>query len=134
MRAVGGILLDAASVGPAERGAPCWNNTGWTPRHVDDLELGEAVDEVILAAAREDDRIVVSSDTDFGGLLDVARAAGPSVILTRAVADLRATALAELLVAAIGVAEEALDAGAIVAHGSSGFLGLIERVVPSGRT
>ena len=90
---------------------------GLDARHVDDLELGDADDEVILAAAREGDRIVVSSDTDFGGLLAAERAAGPSVILTRAVADLRAPELAELLVAAIEVAEEALDAGAIVAVG-----------------
>jgi hypothetical protein len=39
------------------------------------------------------------------------------VVLSRAVADLRAPALVELLTAAIEVAEEALEAGAIVAVG-----------------
>lgn len=55
---------------------------GWDARHAGDLELGEADDDVILSAAREDERVVVSSDTDFGGLPAAERASGPSVILT----------------------------------------------------
>lgn len=64
--------------------------------HVDDLDLGDADDDVILVRAREEERIVVSSDTDFSGLLAAERAASPSMILTRAIAKLPAREMAAL--------------------------------------
>jgi predicted nuclease of predicted toxin-antitoxin system len=37
--------------------------------HVHNYDLGAAVDEVILARARLEDRVIFSADTDFGTLL-----------------------------------------------------------------
>lgn len=85
--------------------------------HVDDLGLGEADDDVILVAAREQGRIVVSSDTDFGWLLGSERAMSPSLILTRAIATLPSTEIARLLLEALEAAGDQLREGAIVAVG-----------------
>lgn len=51
--------------------------------HVRDYALGAAKDELILAKAREEDRIVVSADTDFGTLLAMLEVNRPSFILFR---------------------------------------------------
>lgn len=85
--------------------------------HVDDLGLGQADDDVILVTAREQERVVVSSDTDFGGLLSAEHATSPSMILTRAIATMPAGDIAELLLAALEVAAGPLRDGAIVAVG-----------------
>lgn len=98
---------------------PILEEHGHNVVHVDDQQLGAADDDVILQWARDERRVVVSSDTDFGGLLAAQRAAAPSVLLTRAIATLRAPELAMLVVAALGTAAEELNEGAIVAVGRS---------------
>jgi predicted nuclease of predicted toxin-antitoxin system len=42
---------------------------GWDVAHVASLGLRSASDRVVLQAARDDDRVLVSADTDFGTLL-----------------------------------------------------------------
>lgn len=51
--------------------------------HVADAGLRSASDDEVLQAARRNDRILISADTDFGTLLAMERAEGPSVILIR---------------------------------------------------
>lgn len=51
--------------------------------HVSDIGLRGAPDEMVLAAADEDSRILITADTDFGTLLALSRAAKPGVILLR---------------------------------------------------
>ena len=51
--------------------------------HVRDLGMREAPDDVVLAAARDADAVLISADTDFGELLARSNANGPSVILLR---------------------------------------------------
>jgi predicted nuclease of predicted toxin-antitoxin system len=51
--------------------------------HVADLGLQGAPDVEVLAKARTDDRVVVTADTDFGTLLALSGASGPSVVLLR---------------------------------------------------
>lgn len=51
--------------------------------HISDLGLLGATDEKIMATAVQEDRVLVSADTDFGELLAVGRLIGPSVILLR---------------------------------------------------
>ena len=48
--------------------------------HVRDLGMREAPDDVVLAAARDADAVLISSDADFGELLARSNANGPSVI------------------------------------------------------
>lgn len=103
----------------SHRLGPILEEHGHDVVHVDDVQLGAADDDVILQRARDDGRIVVSSDTDFGGLLAAQRATAPSVLLTRAIAMLRAPELAALVVSALDTAADALEAGAIVAVGRS---------------
>ena len=51
--------------------------------HALERGLERAEDDVILDVARDEQRIVVSGDTDFGALLALARQKSPSVILFR---------------------------------------------------
>ena len=49
--------------------------------HVCDYSMGDAEDSVILVRAEQQERIIVSSDTDFGTLLALRDKAKPSFIL-----------------------------------------------------
>ena len=60
--------------------------------HVVEAGLALADDATILAAAETDDRVVVSSDTDFGALLARHNRTSPSFVLVDAVDDLAVTA------------------------------------------
>lgn len=51
--------------------------------HVADLDLRSAPDTDILETATAQDRIIISSDTDFTTLLAEMRASAPSMILVR---------------------------------------------------
>lgn len=52
--------------------------------HASELGLERAEDRELLSLAANDDRTVVSGDTDFGMLLAMLRATMPSVVLFRA--------------------------------------------------
>jgi predicted nuclease of predicted toxin-antitoxin system len=61
-----------------------WLGTrGHAALHVQDIGLTAAGDSEILARARSEKRIVVTADLDFGRLLALSSAEGPSVILFR---------------------------------------------------
>ena len=51
--------------------------------HTVERGLEQADDDVLLDMARDEQRIVISGDTDFGALLALARQNSPSVILFR---------------------------------------------------
>lgn len=51
--------------------------------HVRQLGMSRASDAEIMATARDDNRVVVSGDTDFGELLARTNAASPSLVLFR---------------------------------------------------
>jgi predicted nuclease of predicted toxin-antitoxin system len=81
--------------------------------HVGDLGLLGAPDSDVMAAARADQRCVVSVDTDFGELLAVGGHAEPSVVLVRR-APHRPDEQAALLIDILDRISEDIAAGAIV--------------------
>jgi predicted nuclease of predicted toxin-antitoxin system len=82
--------------------------------HVRDLGMREAPDDVVLAAARDADAVLISSDTDFGELLARSNANGPSVILLRRQEGRRVSETASLIVANLQAVADDLASGAIV--------------------
>ncbi len=82
--------------------------------HIASLGLSTATDEVVLARAVEDSRVLVSGDTDFGTLLAAGHRRKPSVILLRRERPRRPEAQATLILSHLDRLADALDAGAIV--------------------
>jgi uncharacterized protein DUF5615 len=68
-------------------------------------------------AARNDHRVPVSADTDFGALLAASHDPGPSIVLVRRVVGRRVEELAGILIANLPQVEEDLRLGSIVVIG-----------------
>lgn len=83
--------------------------------HTAECGLASSTDETILMRAATESRIVVTSDTDFGGLLAQTAATRPSVILFRRTSG-KPSEENLLLAKALGKPEvrEALEAGGII--------------------
>jgi predicted nuclease of predicted toxin-antitoxin system len=80
--------------------------------HLRDYHLQMAQDEIVLDRAAKENRILISKDTDFGDLLTLSGASGPSVILFRRVSDQPAAQL-DLLLANLEKLAEHLERGSI---------------------
>lgn len=76
--------------------------------------MHEAADAVVLDRAQNDDRVLLTADTDFGAILAERGTARPSVVLVRRRTDRRAERLAILLLANLPALTNDLEAGAIV--------------------
>jgi predicted nuclease of predicted toxin-antitoxin system len=87
--------------------------------HLRDIGLSRASDEVVIARARTDDRVLVSADTDFGTLLARDGSASPSFLLMRRASGRRASEQAHLILDNLIAIEGDLMAGAIVVLGES---------------
>lgn len=105
------FLVDA-NLSP--RVAAALNAAGHDAVHVAELGLGNASDRAILEAAIGHDRVIVSSDTDFGALLARYERTKPSFVLLRHVNDLTPDQHARLLVSNLDSITDELDAGAVV--------------------
>ncbi|MCF7551337.1 DUF5615 family PIN-like protein [Pseudonocardia sp. WMMC193] len=90
---------------------------GWDVVHISALGLRAALDPEVLQTARDDHRILVSADTDFGALLAASHATGPSVVLVRRVANKRVEEMADILVANLPLVTDDLDAGCVLVIG-----------------
>lgn len=87
--------------------------------HAADFGLHGADDEVVLAAAVAEDRVLLSADTDFGTILARTHASSPSVILIRRAEGRRIEELLALLAANLAMVETAVGEGSVVVLGES---------------
>ena len=82
--------------------------------HVRDRGMQSSTDGEILELARNEDRILVSADTDFGTLLALRRLAKPSVVIFRRTSGRRPQAQAGFLMDRLPDIREALGQGSMV--------------------
>ena len=87
---------------------------GYDAVHVSGYGMEAASDEAIFERARDEGRILVSLDTDFGTLLALRRSAQPSVILLRRHVPRRAADQLTMLLHALPSLSDALQRGAVV--------------------
>lgn len=81
--------------------------------HVRTLHMSRAVDSDIVERAVADDRIIVTEDTDFGGLVVPTGRTRPSIVLFRDHTG-RAAVRIRVLLENLPRLQEALQAGAVV--------------------
>lgn len=82
--------------------------------HVRLLGLAGHTDQEVMAVAVDEDRALVTTDTDFGTILALTGAAGPNVLLLRGVGDSVDERVAAILDVLPRV-EDVLAGGAVVA-------------------
>lgn len=82
--------------------------------HLREIGLQAAKDEVVLARADAEQRVLLSADTDFGALLARSGAKFPSVLLIRRLVGRRASEQAVTILANLPAIADDLRAGAIV--------------------
>jgi predicted nuclease of predicted toxin-antitoxin system len=82
--------------------------------HVREIGLHAAADELVLARARAEQRVLVSADTDFGAVLSRSGAKFPSLLLIRRLVGRRAAEQAATILANLPAVAEDLQAGAVV--------------------
>ena len=88
--------------------------------HVRDLQMQRAVDRAILDAARNEARVLLTFDLDFGDLMAQGVFDSPSVILFR-LSDERPDTVSRRLAAVLDEASDALAEGALVVAEDSRF-------------
>ncbi len=82
--------------------------------HVRALGLARATDAELLTRARQEERVVVSADTDFGFLLASRQDPLPSVVLLRRLPSHDPSTIVALLLSNLATMAEALEQGSLV--------------------
>ncbi len=104
------LLLDQ---GLARSTAGLLADAGIQARHIAELDMSRAEDRQILAQARSDEAIVVTTDGDFHAILAETGAPKPSVIRIR-IEGLKADGQVQAILRVLGVAAVELEQGEVV--------------------
>ncbi len=87
---------------------------GYDSVHVRDYEMQRASDTEILERALDENRIIVSADTDFGTLLALRAEIKPSFILFRGMTSRRPEIQLQVLLANLAALKGSLGKGCVV--------------------
>jgi predicted nuclease of predicted toxin-antitoxin system len=97
--------------------SPDWvvvlKEAGWEANHWSKIGNPRAVDSEIMAWAKAHDHVVFTHDLDFGSLLALTQAEGPSVIQVRT-QDVTPAAIGKLVVNALRQFQSELEKGALI--------------------
>jgi predicted nuclease of predicted toxin-antitoxin system len=97
--------------------SPAWvaflERNGWQAVHWSSVGDPRATDRTIMDWVRANDYVVYTHDLDFGAILAVTRAEGPSVLQVRA-QNVLPEHLGEVVVAALRQFAHQLEAGALI--------------------
>jgi len=86
---------------------------GHDAAHVIEVGLGNTDDPLILTAAADDARTIVTADTDFGALLAAPGTSSPSVVMLRSSDHLTPDEQAQLIATVLARVGDDLEDGAI---------------------
>jgi predicted nuclease of predicted toxin-antitoxin system len=105
------LLVDNALSPRVSRGL---SDAGHDVIHVRDVGLATASDDEIVDFASQEERIVISADTDFATILALRKAKRPSFILLRGDIERWPEAQTALLLEQLSALEEVLTSGAVI--------------------